>query len=240
MKKALLFIAVCCAFTLSSCGPRMNNGKMVTEQRQLSEFTSIDISAPVDATITVRPGAAPSVSIKGYSDVLKKIKAEVEGNMLHIYSESKHWRFHSGESTKVEIVVGSLSALDVSGAADVDILGNITGPEFNLAVSGAGDLKIDEINTDKLSIDAAGAADVSIKKGSVRQAEYDFSGAGDLKAFDLVTTETRASVSGAGDVKVNVSQTLNASISGVGSIRYKGHPAITKSVSGIGEISDAN
>jgi hypothetical protein len=190
--------------------------------------------------VTVQPGATASVSFKGFPDVLKKIKTEVVDGRLRIYSDEKHWNFNFDENAKATITVGSLTELDMAGAADVDVTGNITGDAFVLNVAGAGDVKIDELNTDKLSVDAAGAADVTIKKGVVRVAEYDFSGAGDLKAYGLQSSDVSASVSGAGDVKVSVSQSLDASISGVGSIQYKGNPSVSKSVSGIGSVSQAN
>ena len=240
MRKVFLFAIACALLPLASCGPRWDTGNITTEQKTVTDFTSIDISAPVDAVVTVKPGATPSVTLKGFPDVLKRIKTEVVDGRLRIYTDEKRWNLNFDENAKAAITVSSLSQLDLAGAADVDVIGNITGDMFSLNVAGAGDVKIDELNTDKLSVDAAGAADVSIKKGVVRSAEYDFSGAGDLKAYGLQSNDVRASVSGAGDVKLSVSQTLDASISGVGSIQYKGNPAVSKSVSGIGSVSQVN
>ena len=240
MRKEFLFVIACAVLPLVSCGPRWDTGNVATEQKQVTAFTSVDISAPVDAVITVQPGATPSVTFKGFPDILKKIKTEVVDGQLRIYSEEKHWSFNFDENAEATITVATLSQLDLAGAADVDVIGNVSGEAFALNVAGAGDVKIDELNTDRLSVDAAGAADVTIKKGVVRVAEYDFSGAGDLKAYGLQSSDVTASVSGAGDLKLSVSQSLDASISGVGSIQYKGNPTVSKRVSGVGSVSQVN
>ncbi len=241
MKKGLFF-ATFCGITLfvSSCGPRWDRGNVQTVKRTVSDFSGVEVSAPVDAVITVREGAPVSVTFKGYEGEIKEIKTEVVNGVLRLYQEDG-FSFDIDENVKAEIIVGSLSALTIDGAADVKTVGNIKANEFVLTVSGAGDVKIDEINVEKLTVEAAGAADVDIKKGNATYAQYNFSGAGDLKAFGLLSKDVSAAVAGAGDIKVSVSDALSASISGVGSIHYKGHPSnLSKSVSGIGSIVDAN
>ncbi len=241
MKKGLFFATFCCiTLFVSSCGPRWDRGNVQTVKRAVSEFNSVEISAPVDAVITVREGAPASVLFKGYDGEIKEIKTEVVDGVLKLYQEDG-FSFDIDENVKAEIVVGTLSSLTISGAADVKTEGNIKAAEFVLTVSGAGDVKIDEINATKLTVEAAGAADIDIKRGMVTSAQYHFSGAGDLKAYGLQSKEVSASVAGAGDIKVSVSDALSASISGVGSIHYKGNPpTLTKSISGIGSIVDAN
>jgi hypothetical protein len=246
MKKGLLFTAICLTTIMSSCGPRWGDApKPTSESRSAGEFSAIDISAPVDVTITVKPGAATSVTFIGLPERVKEIETEVKDSTLYIAGdEVGDWHFNfwmdDEDDIRAEIVVSSLSAISLSGAAEVKTMGDISCTSFMLTVSGAGDIKIAKITADKLEVDASGAADVDIKSGVVRYAEYGFSGAGDLDAFGLQSEEVSAAVSGAGDLKVNASKTLSASISGVGTIRYKGHPQVNKDVSGVGSISDAN
>ena len=237
MKKGFLFILFgCLCLSIISCGPRI--GKPTTEKREVTETSFIDISAPVDATITIQQGAQPYVYLKGHPTDLKKIKTEMKDGVLRIYSDED---IHFGmDDVKAEIMVSSLSQLELSGASDVKTVGRIAGPSFTLNVSGAGDIEIADLNTENLTIDASGAADITIKSGKVKNAQYEFSGAGDLKAYGLQSDIASASVSGAGDIKLNVTQQLSAEISGAGSIKYKGHPVVTSDVSGIGSISDGN
>ena len=239
MKKGLLFSICIIVLSFVSCGPRLGTGNMVTEEREVGEFTAVSIEAPADAVIIVKPGAATTLKLKGFSDVLKELKVKIEDNTLHIYQDGDIvWNMD--ESTKLEITVGSLSGLALAGSSDVKVMGNITGDAFALAVAGAADVKIDEINIDKLSVEAAGAADINIKKGIARVAEYSFAGASDLKAYGVQSKEVSASIAGAGDIKVTVSETLSASISGMGDIHYKGKPSVSQDISGMGSVVDAN
>lgn len=239
MKKGLLFSICIILLSFISCGPRLDMGNMVTREPEVGEFTAVNIDVPADAVISVKPGAATTLKLKGFSDVLKKIKLEIKDNTLHIYQEGD-FEWNMDEDTKVEIVVGSLTALGLAGSSDVKVTGNITGESFSLEVAGAGDVKIDEVNVDKLSVEAAGAADINIKKGTARVADYSFAGASDLKAYGVQSKEVTASIAGAGDIKVTVSETLSASISGMGDIHYKGKPTVNQDVSGMGSVVDAN
>lgn len=242
MKKGFLLLSLFCLslpFIFSSCGPMVGKGKVLTENRPVTSFTTIDIDAPVKSNITINPSAQPSVSLNGYENILKIIKVRVEGNTLHIYTDN-FLNLSSDKDVSADIIVPSLSSLSISGASDATINGNITGSDFNLHISGVGKVNMASVNVTNFSAHISGAGDVTIGTGTIGTAVYKLSGTGSVSAFNVQTQQSSATVSGAGDIELNVQKALDAHISGAGSIRYKGHPVVSSSVSGIGKLTDAN
>jgi hypothetical protein len=242
MKKGLFLATICTAvFSLSSCGPSWNPKKVTTDASKLTNFTSIDIENYVDAVITVQPGADYMVKFEGDEDILKDIDARVEDSVLIIQQKDEMFvNLGQYKKVKMRITVPSLTGLSFGGAGKIVTIGNITGNNFDLDVSGAGDVEIAEVNVDKLSVESSGVAGIDIKKGVVREATYDFSGAGSMEAYGLQSTDAAAEISGVGGIEINVSGTLEASLSGVGSITYKGNPHVNSEISGVGSIKEAN
>lgn len=241
-KKTAYFLCLATlSFFLNSCAHHVviGSGKEATEDRNTTAFENIDISTTLHATITIKPGAQPSVTLNGYQNILNNIKTEVKDNTLRIYTEDDI-QFSVSKKTQAVITVPSLSALSLSGAPDAELHGNITGKNFKLDISGAADVKIDSVNSPDLTADLSGAGTIEINGGNVQHADFDISGAGSIKAFKLIANETTAQVSGAGSCDVNAQQKLEAHISGVGKVRYKGHPVVSSHVSGVGGVADAN
>ncbi|MBS1587408.1 MAG: DUF2807 domain-containing protein [Bacteroidetes bacterium] len=234
-----LAVLVCSTAVLFSCRENTisGHGNIGNEMRNTGSFTAIEISVPLKASIRV--GAAQSVKLSGYSNILKYIKTEVKDNKLKIFTDPGV-NIDNAEYLNAEISIPSLSQLVMEGAPDAEVHGPITGQDFQLTISGASDVTIDEVNTTHFSTTVSGAGDVKVSKGTVQQAEYSVAGAGDIKAYGLHSTETSATVAGAGDVDVYAEQKLTTSISGAGTVRYKGHPQVTTQTSGMGGVEDAN
>lgn len=225
----------------SSCKRNIEegHGKITSESRVVSGFTAVEISAPMDATITVDNTKQASVSLKGYANLLKKITTKVENGTL-VIDKDNLIDFFNDEELHATIVVPSLEGLTISGASDADIKGNVTGAHFKLKVSGAGDVTIDKMSASEFESEMSGAGDLHIKGGEVNSASFRVAGAGDVSAYAMRAKTVIASVAGAGDVEVSVSDNLNAKVTGVGSVSYKGHPQVQSNISGIGEVEDAN
>jgi len=241
MKKRLLaaaaaFILLC---SLYSCKPVVGGGPVKSENRAAGSFSAIHISAPVNAVITVQPGAAPSVQLSGYENLLKEIKTEIRNNELTI-SLPDGMHVQTDKDVTANITVPALTALDISGASNAEINGKITGNEFTVDISGSGNVTAADISVNKFSIDVSGSGNADITAGNVREAAYEVSGSGSISAFGLQVQDAQASVSGAGNIELTATQKLDADISGAGNVQYKGHPQISQDLSGAGAISEAN
>ncbi len=243
MKKyLLLFACIATIIVASSCKRNVlkGEGAKTSSTPSVASFSAIDINLSIKADITVQSGAQPSVQLNGYGNILKHIKTTVKNNTLYITSDlDDMWEIDCDDVT-AHITVPSITALNLTGAPDANMHGNITGTDFKLEISGASKVIIDNINVDNFSSEVSGAADIEVKGGTVKKASYEISGAGKILAFPLQASETSASISGAGKSEVTALTKLKATISGAGTIKYKGHPEVTQEVSGVGTISNAN
>lgn len=238
----LLFSCLCSAMTiLSSCKHNVlrGKGKEITQNPNLTYFKSVEVDVPMQVTINVQPGAQPSLQITGYENLLQNIKIEVKDSALNI-TQPDGWSFYTDRDITGTITVPTLDALSLAGTADVDIHGNVTGTAFELDIAGDDKVTIDNINVNHFTTSISGVGHITVKGGTVAQAEYDMSGAGKIKAFDLQTDDTKASISGACSTDVTARHKLDVEISGAGHVHYKGHPQVTSSVSGLGGVTDAN
>ncbi len=233
-----LVLILICGTLLISCGRRIEKGGGATTDiyREVTAFSMIDISAPVEAKIQVKPGVTPSIKLSGYKNLVDKLQTRVEGNTLYINSK-KHINFNTDKEVSVEITVPSLSRLGLHGAAEAHVNGEITGNDFMLRISGAGDAVVEKVMVNNLEASISGAGEVTIRDGRAERIEYRVSGAGDIKSFKVQAGDVIAHVSGAGDIEVNASRSLDAHVSGAGSIRYKGTPTVKSQTSGVGDVT---
>jgi hypothetical protein len=238
--RLLFFCFAAMPLLLCSCAQHTitGSGSIGTAVRQVPTFSALDISIGANAVVSIQPGPV-TVQISGYQNLLSYVQTKVEGNTLHITSQ-EGWNLNTDKQFKVQITVPSLNGIEVSGASQLAVHGNITGRELRMDISGAGEVSLDNCSVTKLSSGISGSGTVTIHSGAVQHAEYDISGSGDIQAFQMQTQETVASLSGSGTTEVSVQQKLAAHISGAGNVSYKGHPAISQDISGVGTVRDAN
>jgi hypothetical protein len=222
---------------MAGCGRRVVTGKGSIESsaRQVSAFNMVEISAPVNARIVVQPGSVPSIKLSGYQSLLNEIKTEVEGTTLKI-TNKRIISFDTDKDITADIIVPSLNNLAIHGSGDATISGNLQSDNFQLKVSGAGDVTIESLTVSDLKATISGAGDFEILGGTANAARFSISGAGNIDAYGLKANDVSAKVSGAGDIEVTALRSLDAKVSGAGTIKYKGHPALKSHTSGIGEI----
>lgn len=105
-----------------------------------------------------------------------------------------------------------------------------------VSVSGAGDVRLNGIHTDYLSIALSGAGNINASS-SARHQQITISGAGRYQAADLESRVAEVRISGAGSAVIRVSDRLDAVVSSSGAIEYFGDPEVTSSISGTGVVN---
>ncbi|KAF0140114.1 MAG: hypothetical protein FD122_2749 [Stygiobacter sp.] len=213
MKNRMILAALLALVTLSACtvwGIR-GNGRMKEQNRNVVEFTRIDAGGAF--SINVYVGKAPSLRISAEENLLQYIKTSVKGGTLYIDTKKN---LNPKKEITIDITTPSLSALEASGANNVDVVG-INEKEFTVNLSGAGSVDL---------------------KGIAEKVRAELSGAGNIDAKELKAKECYICVSGAASADVFAKEYLDASVSGVGSIDYYGNPEKTRTnVSGVGSIT---
>ena len=214
MKLKLLFILMVSIF-LVSCKLTgiKGNGDMVSETRNIEEFSKIDVSGNFDVEINV--GEPISFKIIAESNLLKFIKTKVKKNTLYIMTKEN---LRPREDLRILISVPSLDGIECSGVNDIVAQG-INSERFEIDLSGAASIHISG-NTGYLSIEVSGAADLMAREFITENVRIDVSGAANAEVF--ATRSCDAEVSGAGYIELyGDAKDVNMDISGAGSLERK-------------------
>jgi hypothetical protein len=198
------------ALTLGGChltGIR-GNGDIVTENRPVEEFTSVEAEGAFD--IEWVPGA-PTCTIRTDENLLRHVGASVNGKKLRL---EWHGQLHPTHGMKVKLSSSSMIAARLTGAVRLSAT-RLSGKGFYLEGTGATRVTAD---------------------GTVNELLATMSGASRLDAESLQVKSAELSISGAGKAEVSASETLKVAISGAGKVTYNGNPTVEKHVSGAGTI----
>lgn len=186
-----------------------------SEVRSVSGFTGVHIGGAMEAEITV--GGSYQVTVEAKAKFLPKIITEVRNNTLYV-KQDRNWMDKIGwknrGKVKITVSLPSLENLDISGASEVSVSG---------------------INSDKVSIDVSGASAVSVG-GNTRTAMIDISGASNIKAEGFYADSADIDASGASSIKLNVATQLRVDASGASSVCYSGNPKVMKDTSGSSSV----
>ena len=195
---------------ITGCNGIEGSGDMITETRNLDEFSRIISSGSTDIYVTV--GEDQMVTLIFDDNLIDMIETDVRGKTLEIYCEDS---YSSRRSCRIEISVPSLESVRLSGSGDMEIY-DLQGEVFEYTISGSGDLRAE---------------------GEIDELDIRVSGSGDVDARDLKAQEAYVKVSGSGDVKVYASEGFRGRVTGSGDIDIYGNPEhVSRHVSGSGDI----
>jgi hypothetical protein len=195
------------------------NGQVVTQQRDVPEFSGIKVSSGIDVYLT--RGETRSVVVEADENLQEWIRTDVSGNILNIYTDKS---FRLAKMKKVMITCKTIDKIEVSSAGDVTGLSLFKPDKLEIIMSSAGDLKF-EVEAHEITVSISSAGNVNLK-GKADSLKADLSSAGDLNAFDLETRVGDISVSSAGSAKVFVTEEASFHSSSAGDIDYRGEPRI--------------
>jgi hypothetical protein len=198
------------ALTLGGChltGIR-GNGHLVTENRPVTEFTSVEAEGAFD--IEWVPGPS-SCTIRTDENLLRHVETSMNGKKLVL---EWHGQLHPTHGMKVKLSSASMTGARLTGAVRMTAT-RLSGNGFYLEGTGATRVTVD---------------------GAVNELMATMSGASKLLADSLQVKIAAVSISGAGKAEVSASEVLKVAISGAGKVTYSGNPAIEKHISGAGTI----
>jgi len=215
MKKATLLVslaALVAAFSACHIGRGVKgSGTLKTEKRNLPAFKGIETTGAYEVEVMCQKPA--SFEIEADDNILPLIRTDVRDGVLYVTSEKS---YNPSRAVSLRISLPELTAVSSRGA---------------------GEVTIQDAQSDDLKIESMGAASIKAA-GKVKNATISSSGAGDIDANRLQAEKARVTVAGAASVSVYATEQLDVSVSGVGSVTYGGNPkTVNKSVSGIGSVN---
>ena len=133
--------------------------------------------------------------------------------------------------------VDDLNGLTVSGSGNIKS-DQLETDRLDVSVSGSGAVQIANLSTSEVKADISGSGGIDLTGDAAAQ-DITMSGAGQYLGGDLCSQSVKVNLSGSGDAIICAIDTLDARTSGSGSVNYYGQPAlINSSSSGSGTINN--
>jgi hypothetical protein len=191
-------------------GGECGSGNVVTEKREVSGFTGVDVGGAFKVEIVA--GKEYSVEVEADDNLVPLVRTEVEGGVLKIETEK---RISSKSELKIRISAPDIDSLESSG------------------VSG---IKLSGVKNTALNVQSSGASKINVE-GTTGNLTVDVSGASTVDAANLQAENSNVDASGACSVTVNASNEVEAHASGASKIRYTGTPKnVIKKTSGASRV----
>ncbi len=204
--------------------------------RNVSAFT--EISLKIGANVHLKQGNSQSVEAKGKEGTLNRLITDVNDRKLVIRYPSDTW-FSNWNPGPVDIFVTipQIDGLTISGSGSIVSEEKIDSRIMNLLVSGSGDIKLDELNAEKVSIMLSGSGNVQLSgNGTAAELTATISGSGSVKAGDFETNDVNVKIGGSGNCRVNAVKNLIVKLAGSGNVIYKGDPLVDTAILGTGNV----
>ena len=224
-----VFLIALTALALTGC----SDGSIQTRTDDVSGFDQVQIET--FGEFIIEQGDEESLTIEAPRDYLRYITSEVEDDVLFIRTRRG---FVGGPIRHVtyKLTVKDLERISLSGAGAIKVY-ELDSDELEIDLTGAGSVEIDELMAEKLEVNLTSAGAIVVA-GEVDSQEVNISGVGSYEAGDLRSEDAEILLTGAGSAVVWVENSLDVNITGVGSVAYFGdNPDVSQNVSGLGSIN---
>jgi hypothetical protein len=241
MKKILIALTlIAFAWSNQSCvrkdSPKsFASGNIVTKEIPVTEYSIISSAFPCDLVYEQKDAPA-YLKVEVDENLLDKIGVSVKDSTLQLQlQEGISFSFNSKKAV-VYTNSKELKLLAMTGSGDTYLKGLIKSKRMDLRLSGSGDIKVDNLDCETLSLSVSGSGDAQIE-GKAIAAAYNMNGSGDIQARDFVVDNLRVYLSGSGNAKVHATKYVYANLNGSGDIRYTGKPEkVEKDINGSGSV----
>ena len=208
-RRALALLAV--GSVVTACSATAGSGQLATQSRQVSGFTSVELTGVGE--LSIDQTGTESLTVSAEDNLLPLLTSRVEGDTL-ILGKKPNTRIVTSKP-----ITYTLTMKDITG----------------LAVSGSGTINAPKLTTAALRIEISGSG-VITTAGNVDDQSLEISGSGRYLADGLTSKTTTAEISGSGTANVVASNALDVKISGSGTLTYSGNPQVSQTVSGSGKL----
>lgn len=248
MSKAIITIMLVTTLTALALLPGCTTtgvGKVVTEEKDFTDFTYVDIEGTFEVEITQSDSF--SVTIRADEDFYDYVAVAKEGDTLRIYLNPRHTFTDftlQARALKATITMPALYGIQLAGASKGTITGFKSTRDFTLNVSGASSLDLEDIEVDDAEFEISGASKVTgsinatdmrfeisgastVKlEGSAEDTIIDASGASEVDLAGLPLNDADVRLSGASEASLDVRDRLDAALSAASRLYFLGNPTM--------------
>jgi Putative auto-transporter adhesin, head GIN domain len=187
------------------------SGNVITESREVSDFTEIVLAGT--GRVIVEVTGTESLTIEAEDNIMPLLETRVINGRLRLDT--------SGSISPTVEIVYTITAETLDG----------------LVISGSGVVEAEAIDSTDFQVDISGSGDVVVEGILSGLLSMSISGSGEFDGESLTAPEGRVDVSGSGNAVVNITDNLEVSVSGSGEVEYLGDPNVESSISGSGTVT---
>lgn len=211
------------------------DGNVIESTHIVGDFDQLNVQGVFEVRLVQDEGQP--VMLATDKNLQELILIEVRNQTLYVSTTKE--AIYNPTIMELQIPYSKLEKITIGGACKLGSEIIVVSNDLMLEVSGAADIDL-IVDVQTLRTRVSGAANISLE-GTAGEHIANLSGASSLRAEKLLTNSTQINLSGAGSAHVHADESLDASLSGVGSIRYYGDPGKKQiSRSGIGTIRAAS
>lgn len=233
MKKILLVGLI--TGLMVSCRFRSGSGDIVTSNRDPGNFSGV--SAGGGFEVEIKQGSPSSVMVEADDNLVEDVETMVEGGKLKIRMRD-HINVRNAH-LKVFITAPSITSLQSSASADINVVGNLEAGETIRVNASSGSSISATLDAPRVEADASSGAEIDLG-GRTRNFDAQSSSGASVNARDLLSESTKASTSSGASVEVHASVQLEARASSGGTVKYRGPASVVKKESSGGNIEKVN
>ena len=145
------------------------SGDLVSEERDVSSFTEVEVSTAITLDIVVDPDADSYVTVIYDDNLLDNLVTRVVGGKLIVELEGSV-NLTGSSDRRVEVRMPKLESLDASGAANVTVIGwsaQWVAEYVGIGASGASKVDLKDLKVRDVEVDASGASNVVLNVDGV-------------------------------------------------------------------------
>lgn len=203
--------AGCSSSGSSNSGSIIGSQVIVSEDRLVASFTSLDMRAV--AAVSITQGAVQSVNLETDDNIIDHIMTTVSNGQLIISSDENYDTDHG---VIISVTMTDIDRLELSGVGSIDSQNDFSVDDLELVLQGVGGILV---------------------SGSAQTLIAEMEGVGSIDAQALTSAISTVDLSGVGDCYVFATDELDVTISGVGDVFYAGNPpAIRETITGNGSL----
>jgi hypothetical protein len=207
------------------------SGKLISEDRPVSGIDRVSLNIP--ANLEIQQGAAESLTISGEDNLLALLDTQVSGGNLVIRWKS-NVNIRPLRPIQIKLTVKNLQEL-VSGSSGKVTVGPLTTGDFRLALSSSGDIEMDALQADHVTVNLSSSGELLIK-GRANQLDLFLTSSGAFQGADFQVNQAGVRVSSSGNTTLWVIENLNVNITSSGNVAYYGSPAVIQTISSSGNL----
>lgn len=215
---SLFLFFVISSFTVGSCIPHIHgNGKIVKEERNLSNFEALEVSNGIE--VLVSQDSFEKVVVEVDENILKILKTQVSGGTLKIYLEEN---ILHAKRLRVYVTLKQLKSVQTDSGSEVKSTGKISCGNLKIDSSSGSGVNM-EVNATILNAESSSGSSIKISGSAVSFRGNSSSGSG-IHASALVAENGNLSASSGASINVQVTKDLKAHANSGAGITVLGNP----------------